>query len=138
MMRRGMDELLVGSGLENMEKVQDFIAARLENCPAKLRNKIHVAVDEIFANIAHYAYDRPGGGVTVRVAVGEDIHIEFEDSGVAYDPLASAPPDISLSAAEREIGGLGVFIVKKTMDSVEYRREGTKNILTIRKNLGNE
>ncbi len=132
MMRRGMDELLVGAELENMEKV---IAERLENCAVKVRNKIHVAVDEIFANIAHYAYDRPGGGVTVRVAVGEDIHIEFEDSGVAYDPLASATPDISLSAADREVGGLGVFIVKKTMDSVEYRREGCKNILVIKKSL---
>ena len=135
MMRRGMDELLVGAELENMEKVQGFIAGRLENCPVKVQGKIHVAVDEIFANIAHYAYDRPGGGVTVRIAVGEDIHIEFEDSGVAYDPLASATPDISLSAAEREVGGLGVFIVKKTMDSVEYRREGCKNILVIKKSL---
>ncbi len=95
-----------------------------------------VAVDEIFSNIARYAYNPETGGATVRVAVGEDVTIEFEDSGVAYDPLAADDPDVTLSAEEREIGGLGLFMVKKMMDAVKYRRDGNKNILTIKKKLG--
>ncbi len=130
-----IDELVVRAELENIKEVQDFIAMRIKECPAKIRNKISIAVDEVFANIARYAYDEPGGGVTVRVAVDEDIHIEFEDGGAAYNPLAAEDPDVSLPAAEREIGGLGVFMVKKLMDSVEYRRDGMKNILRIRKKI---
>ena len=130
-----IDELVVRAALENIKEVQDFIAMRMEECPAKIRNKISIAVDEIFANIARYAYDESGGGVTVRVFVGEDVYIEFEDSGAAYNPLAAEDPDVSLPVEEREVGGLGVFMVKKLMDSVEYRRDGMKNILRIRKKL---
>ncbi len=75
------DEIVVRAELENIKEVQDFIAVRMEECPASIRNKISIAIDEIFANIARYAYDEPGGGVTVRVAVDEDIFIEFEDGG---------------------------------------------------------
>ena len=101
----------------------------------KTQNQIRIAVDEIFSNIARYAYNPGVGGATVRIAVDDDITIEFEDSGAAYDPLDNEAPDISLSAEEREIGGLGLFMVKNLMDSVEYRRAGTKNILTIRKRV---
>ncbi len=77
--------------------------------------------------------DDPGGGVTVRIAVDEDIHIEFEDNGIALNPLSAEEPDVSLPANEREVGGFGMFMVKKLMDSVEYRREGTKNFSRISK-----
>jgi anti-sigma regulatory factor (Ser/Thr protein kinase) len=73
------------------------------------------------------------GTTTVRIAVDDDIIVEFEDGGAEYSPLLAENPDITLTAEEREIGGLGVFMVKKLMDSVEYRREGNKNILTIKK-----
>ena len=102
----------------------------------KIQNQIRIVVDEVFSNIARYAYHPEVGGATVRIAVDDDITIEFEDSGVAYDPLAKEDPDVSLSAEEREIGGLGLFLVKNLMDSVEYRREGNKNILRIKKSLG--
>ena len=130
-----MDELLIEAKLENMERVQTFIAERLEDCHPKVRNHIGIAVDEIFSNIAGYAYYPLAGIAFVRIAVGSDIVIEFEDNGVAYDPFSQNAPDVSLPIEERETGGLGLFMVKKIMDSVEYQRKGNKNILTIRKNL---
>ena len=130
-----MNELIIKAKLENMDAVLDFVNGRIETCPPKVQNQIGIAVDEIFSNIARYAYSPEDGEATVRITVGDDITIEFEDSGVAYDPLSNDDPDISLSAEEREIGGLGIFMVKKLMDSVEFRREGNKNILTIKKRL---
>jgi len=130
-----MDELVIEAKLENIEAVQDFISARLAGCPPKVRNKIGIAVDEIFANIARYAYHPLVGVATVRIFVGDTITIEFEDSGVTYNPLEADDPDITLAAEEREIGGLGIFLVKNLMDSVEYRRDGCKNILLIKSGL---
>jgi anti-sigma regulatory factor (Ser/Thr protein kinase) len=92
-------------------------------------------VDEIFSNIARYAYHPDIGAAAVRISVGDDITIEFEDRGAAFDPLSAKSPDITLSAEERDIGGLGLFMVQNMMDSVEYRREGNRNILTIKKRL---
>ena len=130
-----MNELIIEAKLENMDTVQAFISEKIEDCPMKIQNQIRIAVDEIFSNIARYAYHPEVGGAVVRIVVGEDVIIEFEDSGVAYDPLAKEDPDVSLSAEEREIGGLGLFMVKNLMDSVEYRREGNKNILTCSRSL---
>jgi anti-sigma regulatory factor (Ser/Thr protein kinase) len=130
-----MNRLIIKAKPENLDEVQAFVGERLSDCSPKLRNKIGIVVDEIFANIASYAYDIPGGDVTVRVTLGGDIVIEFEDSGVPYDPLGAKDPDVSLSLEDREIGGLGLFMVKNIMDAVEYRREGVKNILTVKKKL---
>jgi len=129
------NELLIEASLDNLGVVQDFVNERLKDCPNKTRNQINIAVDEIFSNIARYAYHPLRGAATVRVAVNDDVLIEFEDSGVAYNPLSADAPDLSLTAEEREIGGLGIFMVKNIMDSVEYQRDGSKNILTIRKRL---
>ena len=130
-----MNELVIAAKLENMNAVLDFVNGKLEDCPVKIQNQIGIAVDEIFSNIARYAYLPGTGDATVRIAVNDDITIEFEDSGVAYDPLSREDPDVSLPAEERELGGLGIFMVKNIMDSVEYRREEDKNILTIRKKI---
>ena len=130
-----MDELLIDATVENLDAVLDFVNARLGDCLPKIRHQIAIAVDEIFSNIARYAYHPGTGDAKVRIAVESDIAIEFEDSGVPYDPLSADDPDISSPVEEREIGGLGVFMVKNIMDSVEYRRDGNKNILTIRKKL---
>ena len=130
-----MDELRVEAKTENMGAVLDFVGARLGDCPLKIQKQICIAVDEIFSNIARYAYHPSVGGAAVRIAVGDDITIELEDNGVAYDPLSAAAPDLSLPAQERAIGGLGIFMVKNIMDSVQYRREGNKNILTITKTV---
>ncbi len=130
-----MNELIVEASLDNMEAVQDFVSEYLDDCSMKVQNQIGIVVDEIFSNIANYAYNPEVGGAKVRISVGDDITIEFEDSGVAYNPLTAKTPDITLSEDEREIGGLGLFMVEKMMDSVEYRRDGNKNILTIKKKL---
>lgn len=130
-----MNELIIEATLENMDTVQEFIGERIADCPMKIQNQIGIVVDEIFSNIARYAYNPKVGGATVRIAVSDVITIEFEDSGIAYDPLSGDEPDVTLSDEDREIGGLGLFMVKKLMDSVEYRRDGSKNILTIKKKL---
>ena len=130
-----MNELIIEARLENMDAVMDFINEKINDCTARIQNHIRIAVDEIFSNIARYAYHPEVGGAVVRIAVGEDIVIEFEDSGMPYDPLEVSDPDVSLSAEERDIGGLGLFIVKNLMDSVQYRRVENRNILTIKKHL---
>ena len=130
-----MKELIVEAKNENLEKVQDFVRAELENCPPKLRAQLSIVVDEIFSNIACYAYAQQGGQVTVRLALVNDITIEFEDSGMPYDPLEKPDPNTTLDVDEREIGGLGIFMVKSLMDSVRYRRIGNKNLLTIKRNM---
>ena len=128
-----MYELFVEAKIENIDKVLDFVSKHIEECSVKIQNQISIAIDEIFSNIARYAYHPEVGLVIVRIAVDEDITIEFEDSGIEYDPLATKDPDLSLSLEEREIGGLGIFILKKLMDTVEYNRIGDKNVLLIRK-----
>ena len=98
--------------------------------------QIALAVEEIFVNIANYAYNPGKGNATVRVEVEKDpltVTITFIDGGVPYDPLKKDDPDVTLSAEERSIGGLGVFLVKKTMDDVSYEYKDGKNILSIKK-----
>lgn len=130
-----MDSLVIMANAENLDAVLDFVNERSSDCPIKVRTQIAIAVDEIFSNIANYAYNPDVGPVMVHIEVDKDITIIFQDIGVAYNPLDKKDPDITLSAEEREIGGLGIFMVKNIMDSVEYRREGDKNILTIKKSL---
>ncbi len=132
-----MKELAIEAKTENLDAVLDFIAAELEaaDCSMKLQTQIAIAVEEIFVNIAHYAYNPTIGGAVIRVSVGDEVIIEFEDQGKPYNPLEKADPDITASAEDREIGGLGIFMVKKSMDAVEYRHEGNKNILAIKKTI---
>ena len=135
-----MKELTIAATVENIEVVTDFVNEQLEefDCPMKAQMKIDIAIDELFGNIAHYAYNPGVGDATVRVEVVEDplaVIITFIDKGVPYDPLAKADPDITLSAEEREIGGLGIYMVKKSMDDITYEYKDGKNILNIRKNL---
>ena len=135
-----MKSLTVPAELEQLQTVQDFIAEELESrdCPMKAQFQIEVAVEEIFVNIAHYAY----GGKPGEAAIGLDVipnpkscRIVFRDKGVPYNPLEKPDPDITLSAEERQIGGLGIYMVKQSMDKVEYRYEDGCNILTIEKNI---
>jgi anti-sigma regulatory factor (Ser/Thr protein kinase) len=128
-----MDEMTVKARLENLEQVLAFVESRTGALPLKSRYHINIAVDEIFTNIARYAYPDETGIAVIRVAAGDAVTVEFEDGGVPYDPTARADPDLTQPADERAPGGLGVFMTKKLMDTVEYRREGNKNILTLRK-----
>ena len=135
-----MKELNIAATIENIETVTDFVNGQLEayDCPMKAQMQIDIAIDELFGNIAHYAYNPEVGDATVRVEVIEDplaVVITFIDKGVPYDPLAKADPNIALSAEEREIGGLGIFMVKKTMDEITYEYKDGQNILAIKKSL---
>jgi len=133
-------ELTIAAKIENIEAVTDFVNEQLEalDCPMKAQMQIDIAIDELFSNIAHYAYNPEIGQATVRVEVIEDplaVTITFIDNGVPYDPLAKADPDTTLSAEEREIGGLGIYMVKKSMDDITYEYRDGQNILAIKKNL---
>lgn len=136
-----MRELTIAATVENIDVVTGFVNEQLEalECPMKAQMQIDIAIDELFGNITHYAYNPDVGEATVRVEVQKEplsVIITFIDGGVPYDPLAAADPDTTLSAEERGIGGLGVFMVKKSMDEIAYRYENGKNILSIRKKIG--
>ena len=134
-----MKELTVDATVENIATVTEFVNAQLEQsgCPPKIQMQIDIAIDELFGNIAHYAYDPDVGPATVRVEVDEEpcVIITFIDNGVPYDPLGKEDPDITLSAEERGFGGLGVYMVKKSMDDISYEYRDGQNILRIKKRI---
>lgn len=140
-----MDELTVKALVENLDTVTDFVNERLEAADSsmKAQMQIDVALDELFSNIAYYAYGEETGMVTVQmeIFVDEDdgskkkARITFVDSGVQFNPLEKEDPDVTLSADERGIGGLGIFMVKKTMDDVTYEYSEGKNRLTLLKTI---
>ena len=136
-----MKELTINAAVENIERVAAFVDEQLEtlNCPLKAQMQINIAIDELFGNIAHYAYNPETGPATVRVEVLDNplsVIITFIDNGVPYDPLANGDPDTTLSAEDREIGGLGIYIVKKSMDEITYKYKDGQNILKIKKKIG--
>ena len=135
-----MKELTVDAAIENIPAVTSFVEEQLEQvgCPMKAMMQINIAIDELFGNIAQYAYTPKTGKATVRVEVTENpmaVVITFIDNGVPYDPLAKADPNVSLPANERQIGGLGIFMVKKSMDEINYEYKNGQNILTIKKHI---
>ena len=138
-----MKELTIEATPENVDKAIEFVDEMLEKygCGMKEQMAIDVAVDELFANIAHYAYNPETGYATVKVDVVEDplsVEITFVDNGKPYDPLAKADSDTTQSIEDREIGGMGILIVKKSMDAVDYEYKDGKNILTIKKTFSTE
>ena len=135
-----MKEMTLEATVNNIPKVTDFVNTELEalDCPLKAQMQIDIAIDELFSNIAYYAYNPDVGPATVRVEVVEDpmaVVITFIDNGVPYDPLAREDPDTTLSAEERDLGGLGIYMVKKSMDEVTYEYKDGQNILKIKKNI---
>ena len=135
-----MKELIIEADRMNLPQVQMFIDEQLEavDCPMTTQIAIDVAVEELFVNIASYAYEQGEGVAVVQISVHDEplsVEITFIDNGVQYDPLAKEDPDVTLSAKERKKGGLGIFMVKNTMDNVSYEYKDGKNILTIKKNL---
>ena len=128
--------------IESCAVATAFIDRELEKigCAGKAKTQINIAIDEIITNIASYAYagEKENGMMTIGFAFDagtETAEITFADEGMAFDPLSAAEPDVNLPAEERQIGGLGIFMVKKSMDDVSYRYEDGHNILTIVKNL---
>lgn len=133
-----MRSLEIKATVENLDTVIAFIDEQLEvaDCPMKTQMQIELAVEEIFVNIAHYAYAPDTGMACIAVDISDGkALITFEDSGIPYDPLAKPDPDTTLAAEYRDVGGLGIFMVKKSMDDVRYEYRDGKNILTIVKRL---
>ena len=135
-----MRELTVEAAVANTAAVLGFIDAQLEEagCPIKVQTQIDVAVEEIFVNIAHYAYAPGKGEATVGVEIsGPDpmVTITFKDRGVPYDPTAKIDPDVTLSVEEREVGGLGIFMVKQLMDHMSYEYRDGQNVLHLQKKI---
>jgi anti-sigma regulatory factor (Ser/Thr protein kinase) len=104
----------------------------------KIQTAVCVAIEELFVNVASYGYKDTEGDVSLGIGFDKEsrtITFRMEDRGVEFDPLKRPDPDVTLPAEEREVGGLGIYITKKTMDSVEYAYEGGKNILTMTKKI---
>ncbi|MBQ7186217.1 MAG: ATP-binding protein [Ruminococcus sp.] len=125
---------------DNLPEVLTFVEEQLTalGCSKKIIMQIDIAVEEIFVNIASYAYDPQIGPAVIRTEITEEplsVIISFVDSGRPYDPLARPDPDVHLPASERRIGGLGIFMVKKSMDDVSYEYKDGQNILTIKKQI---
>ncbi|MBO7345574.1 MAG: SpoIIE family protein phosphatase [Clostridia bacterium] len=135
-----MESKIFPAKTDSLSDVLAFIEQKLEtfNCSMKLQTAICVAIEEVFVNVAHYAYKDGDGIVEFNITFDEEsrkVTFQMIDSGIPFDPLKKEDPDISLSAEERNIGGLGIFITKKTMDNLSYAYENGKNILTMTKNI---
>lgn len=135
-----MNEMTVEATPENIPVITAFVDEQLEqhDCPMKAQAQIDIAIDELFGNIVRYAYHPEIGSATVQVEVVPDplaVVITFIDQGKPYDPLAKEDPNVTLSAEEREIGGLGIYIVKKSMTDIAYEYKDGRNILKIRKDF---
>ena len=137
------------ANIENLNTATAFLEETLEEigCGMKESMQLSVALEEIFVNIAHYAYAKTdssgkiipdtGSGQMSLTLVAEDgkVYMTFEDEGIPYNPLEKKDPDVTLSVEEREIGGLGIYMVKKSMDEITYENKDGKNILTLMKKL---
>ena len=121
---------------EKLDQVLDFVNEMLEElgCSIKDQNRIDIAVEEVFVNIANYAYGEETGEMTLSAETAEapkSLTLSFFDSGIPYDPLAKEDPDITLPASERPIGGLGIFMVKNIADELSYEYKDGQNVFTF-------
>ncbi len=133
-------EKTIQASLESIPEITGWVDQLLAmaDCTVKARRQIDVALDEILSNIARYAYPDAEGSMTVEIDLDEEtgmLSLTFRDEGVPFDPLAKEEPDVTLGVRERAVGGLGIFLVKKMMDEVIYRREGKENILRLYKKV---
>lgn len=133
-------ELETEASTDKLDEVTAFVDRQLEaaDCPMRTQMQIELAVEEIFVNIANYAYAPGTGKAVIKMSVcGEPpvAEMTFIDSGVPYDPLAKEDPDVTLPVQERSIGGLGIFLTKKTMDELSYEYRDGMNIFSMKKSL---
>lgn len=136
-----LNELNLIAQVENLTEVINFIDENLNqhNCPIKIQMIIDIAVEEVFVNIANYGYPNSFGKVKIifEYVLGSPsyIKITFIDSGIPYNPFEKLDPDISLSVEDREIGGLGIYMIKKSMDNIQYQYREKNNVLILTKYL---
>ena len=135
-----MNKLTVPAKIENLQKVMDFLGDQLDSVDyvMKARLQLELSIEEAYVNIINYAYESEEGEVIICCNVDESplkVTMQFIDYGKHYNPLKNEDPDISLNAEEKEIGGLGIFLIKKNVDDISYKYCDGKNILTIQKKL---
>lgn len=133
-----MEKLTIDAKVENLAIVTEFITSSLEekDCSIKIIMQMELVIEEIFVNVSSYAYSPNIGSVTICKEfedAPQAVIITFIDSGVSYNPLEHEDPDINAGIDERDIGGLGIFLVKKNVNEISYERKDGKNILTIKK-----
>ena len=121
---------------ESLNDVLGFVEETLESfeCPMKIQMAICVAIEEVFVNVAHYAYGEGHGDMRLGIGFEEDsrtVTFCMTDKGIPFDPLQKPDPDITLSAEDREVGGLGIFMVKKMVESADYEYKDHMNKLTL-------
>lgn len=134
-----MEQLTIEATVNNLPRVTEFIISSLEelNCKPKILLQMELVIEELFVNVAHYAY-RPDVGECIvqkqiETSPSRSITITLIDSGIPYNPLEHEDPDTSLGVEEREIGGLGIFLVKKNVDEISYVYKDGQNILRLKK-----
>jgi len=136
-----LTELTLIAKKENLDEALDFVNRQLEEqgCSMRAQLELDIAIEELFVNIASYAYRPDEGTVTIQVEFqGDMVSVVFIDGGTPYNPWERDDPDVTLSAEERSVGGLGVYMVKKSMSHVDYTHQDGKNILTIQKQFQEE
>ncbi|MDR3337593.1 MAG: ATP-binding protein [Treponema sp.] len=131
-------EISLIASVDELDQMLEWIGEILEahNCPGKISSQIAVAAEEFFVNIARYAYGEKTGKALIRTGrKGSYFVMQFEDSGVAFNPLEHKMPDINAGIKDRTIGGLGIYLARKWMDEIVYKRDNGKNILTLYKTI---
>ncbi|HNT68535.1 MAG TPA: ATP-binding protein [Syntrophorhabdaceae bacterium] len=130
-----LSTIRVPAKLDHLHALIDMVSncAKEQGLGEKRINEIEIAAEEALVNIFHYAYQGQGGDVEIscKVERGRTFTIEIIDSGMPFDPFSVSEPDTTLDVAERQIGGIGVFLIKKLMDEVTYQRDNNKNVLTL-------
>lgn len=126
--------------VENLHLVLEFLESELEKheCNMKISTALAIAIEELFVNVASYSYPNSTGEATLKLDFqNKDVLITLIDSGIPFDPVAKQDPDVTLSAEDRQIGGLGIYMVKQTMDEMKYERKDNLNILYMKKRIQN-
>lgn len=135
-MKKQASSITVKASLENLERINSFIllwTKKIGLSPGS-ENQLLLAVEEACVNVAKYAYPEFTGPVTIDCRLdGGRLILQIRDEGVPFNPLKTPEPDLALSLEEREVGGLGIFFIRRLVDKVEYRREGKFNVLTLSK-----
>lgn len=135
-----MKQIVLSADEKNYKEAQAFVRSLLLSLclDGKALKQLELVVEELFVNISHYAYGKEGGSVRIFVEVDltlRGVKIVFCDSGIPFNPLELNEPDVTLSADKRPVGGLGIFLAKKYMDKLEYKRSDGMNVLTVCKSF---
>lgn len=135
-----MKKITVDATVDNLQQIIDFATEQLEarDCPMKVVMQMELVIEEIFVNISSYAYHPEIGAATFCVEFEENppaVLMTFIDGGKPYNPLEKTDPDTTLDIDERDVGGLGIFLVKKNVDEISYKFDDGKNILNMKKFL---